>query len=84
MFPLLCFGQIDVPIQNTSTDDNVKYRLFATKNIYTFLGLNTSDGRIWQVHSSTSNLGKSLHDEDIINQQKEIEIMKNHPEVKKI
>ncbi len=41
-------------------------------------------GRIWQVHSSTSNLGKSLHDEDIINQQKEIEIMKNHPEVKKI
>ncbi len=41
-------------------------------------------GRIWQIHSSTSNLGKSLHDEDIINQQKEIEIMKNHSEVKKI
>ncbi len=41
-------------------------------------------GRIWQIHSSASNLGKSLHDEDIINQQKEIEIMKNHPEVKKI
>ncbi len=41
-------------------------------------------GRIWQIHSSTSNLGKSLHDEDIIKQQKEIEIMKNHPEVKKI
>ena len=41
-------------------------------------------GRIWQIHSSTSNLGKSLYDEDIINQQKEIEIMKNHPEVKKI
>ncbi len=41
-------------------------------------------GRIWQINSSTSNLGKSLHDEDIISQQKEIEIMKNHPEVKKI
>ena len=41
-------------------------------------------GRIWQIHSSSSNLGKSLNDEDIINQQKEIEIMKNHPEVKKI
>ncbi len=41
-------------------------------------------GRIWQIHSSTSNLAKSLHDEDIINQQKEIEIMTNHPEVKKI
>ena len=41
-------------------------------------------GRIWQINSSSSNLGKSLNDEDIINQQKEIEIMKNHPEVKKI
>ena len=53
MFPIIGFGQIDVPIQNTSTDDNVKYRLFATKNIYTFLGLNTSTGTIWQVHWGT-------------------------------
>ncbi len=41
-------------------------------------------GRIWQVKSSTSNLGKSLHDEDIIIQQKEIELMKNNSQVKKI
>tara|TARA_B100000575_G_C23115128_1_gene644536 strand:+ start:410 stop:2098 length:1689 start_codon:yes stop_codon:yes gene_type:complete len=41
-------------------------------------------GRIWQVNSSTSNLGKSLFEEDIINQQKEIELMKNNTEVKKI
>ncbi len=41
-------------------------------------------GRIWQIHSSSSNIGKSLHDEDILNQQKEIEIMKNNPKVKKI
>ena len=41
-------------------------------------------GRIWQIHSSTSNLGKSLYEEDIINQQKEIEVMKNNLEVKKI
>ena len=39
-------------------------------------------GRIWQVHSSTSNIGKSLHEEDILNQQNEIEVMKNNPEVK--
>jgi len=38
-------------------------------------------GRIWQIHSSTSNLGKSLHEEDLVNQQKEIEEMKNHPEM---
>tara|TARA_B100000575_G_scaffold138892_1_gene110807 strand:- start:616 stop:2277 length:1662 start_codon:yes stop_codon:yes gene_type:complete len=41
-------------------------------------------GRIWSINSSSSNLGKSLYEEDIINQQKEIEIMKNTPIVKKI
>ncbi|MDC3131727.1 DNA polymerase III subunit gamma/tau [Pelagibacteraceae bacterium] len=41
-------------------------------------------GRIWKVNSSTSNLGKSLYEEDIINQQKEIEIMKNNSKIKKI
>ncbi len=46
--------------------------------------ISTWTGRIWQIHSSSGNLGKSLHDEDIINQQKEIEIMKNQPMIKKI
>ena len=41
-------------------------------------------GRIWHVKSSTSNIGKSLYEEDIVNQQKEIELMKNNSEVKKI
>ena len=46
--------------------------------------ISTWTGRIWQIHSSSSNLGKSLYEEDLINQQKEIEIMKNNPDVKKI
>ena len=46
--------------------------------------ISTWTGRIWQVNSSTSNLGKSLYEEDIINQQKEIEIMKNNIDVKKL
>ncbi len=41
-------------------------------------------GKIWQIHSSTSNIGKSLHEEDIIIQQKEIESTKNYPEIKSI
>jgi len=41
-------------------------------------------GRIWQIHTSTSNVGKTLYEEDLINQQKEIEKMKSHPEIKKI
>jgi len=46
--------------------------------------ISTWTGRIWQINSSTSNLGKSLYEEDIINQQKEIEIMKNNIDVKKL
>ncbi len=46
--------------------------------------ISTWTGRIWQGNSSTSNLGKSLFEEDIINQQKEIEIMKNNNQVKKL
>jgi len=46
--------------------------------------ISTWTGRIWKVNSSTSNLGQSLYEEDIINQQKEIEIMKNNIDVKKL
>ena len=41
-------------------------------------------GRIWQVSSSSSNIGKTLHEEDLLNQQKEIEIMQNDKEIKNI
>jgi len=41
-------------------------------------------GRIWTISNSNSNIGKTLQEEDIINQQKEIEIMKKDPEVKDI
>ena len=41
-------------------------------------------GRIWQIHSSDSNIGGSLSEEDVVNQQNEIKTMKNHPKVKKI
>ena len=46
--------------------------------------ISTWTGKIWQVNSSTSNIGKSLYEEDIINQQKEIELMKDNLEIKKI
>ena len=46
--------------------------------------ISTWTGRIWQIKSSNSNIGKSLYEEDIILQQKEIEIMKNNPNIKRI
>ena len=74
---LVSFKEGDVTL-NTSKINDTGFNRTVAKLISKWTG------RIWQIHSSTSNLGKSLHDEDIINQQKEIEIMKNHPEVKKI
>ena len=41
-------------------------------------------GRIWQISTSSSNIGKTLYEEDLLNHQKEIEIMQNDPEIKKI
>ena len=41
-------------------------------------------GRIWQVNTSSSNIGKTLYEEDVLTQQKEIEIMKNDPQIKRI
>ena len=42
-----------VPVQNISTDSAVVYRLFATQNIYTFIKLDTRNGKMWQVQWST-------------------------------
>jgi hypothetical protein len=44
----------DVPIQNISTD-SVVYRLFSTKNTYTFIKLNTRNGQMWQVQWGTES-----------------------------
>ncbi len=41
------------PHQNISTDSTVVYRLFATKNIYTFIKLNTRNGQMWQIQWGT-------------------------------
>lgn len=43
----------DTPSQNISMDSNVEYRLFSTKNLYTFIKLNTKNGQMWQVQWST-------------------------------
>ena len=42
----------ETPSQNISTDVNSEYRLFATKNMYTFIKLNTKNGQMWQVQWS--------------------------------
>ncbi len=52
---MLTFAQStsDIPIQNISTDNEVTYRLFSTRNMYTFIKLDTRNGKMWQVQWST-------------------------------
>ena len=60
---IICFASVitfaqnssETPIQNISTDSNVVYRLFATKNMYTFIKLNTRNGQMWQVQWGTES-----------------------------
>lgn len=39
----------EAPTQNISSDSAVVYRLFSTRNMYTFIKLNTRNGQMWQV-----------------------------------
>ena len=43
----------ETPIQNISTDSNVAYRLFATKNKFTFIKLNTRNGQMSHIQWGT-------------------------------
>jgi hypothetical protein len=61
------------PIQNISTDSNVVYRLFATKNTYNFIKLNTRNGKMTQVQwslkdnifeTTLSNISRVTKDEE--------------------
>ncbi|CAD0002312.1 hypothetical protein [Flavobacterium salmonis] len=42
-----------VPTQNISGDSNIAYRLFSTRNMYTFIKLDTRNGQMWQVQWDT-------------------------------
>lgn len=54
LFAIISFAQStsQPPIQNISTDSTVVYRLFSTRNMYTFIKLNTRNGQMWQVQWS--------------------------------
>ena len=39
----------EAPKQNISTDSKVAFRLFSTRNMHTFIKLDTRNGQMWQV-----------------------------------
>ena len=74
---LISFKEGEVTINTSALRDP-----HFNRNVAKFISKWT--GRIWQIHSSDSNVGSSLSEEDVVNQQNEIKVMKNHPEIKKI
>jgi hypothetical protein len=52
LFTIISFAQSEKPQQNISTDSNVVFRLFSTKNIYNFIKLDTRNGQMWQIQWS--------------------------------
>ena len=74
---LISFKEGEVTINTSALRDP-----HFNRNVAKFIS--TWTGRIWQIHSSDSNVGSSLSEEDVVNQQNEIKVMKNHPEIKKI
>ena len=44
-----------LPTQSISPDSNVVYRLFSTRNMYTFIKLDTRNGQMWQVQWDTES-----------------------------
>ena len=54
----------EVPTQIISTDTTVTYRLFSTRNMYTFIKLDTRNGKMWQVQ--WSNKGKEYRFESTL------------------
>ncbi len=45
----------EAPTQIISTDSTVVFRLFSTRNMYTFIKLNTRTGQMWQVQWGTES-----------------------------
>jgi hypothetical protein len=54
----------EVPVQIVSSDSAVTYRLFSTRNMYTFIKLDTRNGKMWQVQ--WSNKGEEYRSESTL------------------
>jgi len=59
LFTSVSFGQTQINLTNTDqqkkVSENSIYQLFPTKNYWTFLKLDTRNGKMWQVHFSVEN-----------------------------
>ena len=64
LFASISFGQTES--QSMIMNDTIHvYKLYPTKNMWTFIKLNTSNGQMWQVQFGINDKGK--RGEDILN-----------------
>ncbi|HSD05971.1 hypothetical protein [Flavobacterium sp.] len=76
LFATITFAQStsEAPIQNISPDSTVEYRLFSTRNTWTFIKLNTRNGQMWQVQwhfESEKRFETILSDISLVNKEEE-------------
>lgn len=45
----------ELPVQTLSPDSSIAFRLFSTRNMYTYIKLNTRNGKMWQIQWGTSS-----------------------------
>lgn len=61
LFTIVSFGQNQIKETNTAQpkqfSENAIYQLFPTLNTWTFIKLDTRNGKMWQVHFNISNDG---------------------------
>lgn len=79
LFTIASFGQTQTmptnTVQQKKVSDNSIYQLFPTKNYWTFIKLDTRNGKMWQVHFSVgddSNTGELvLNSLPLVSEEKE-------------
>lgn len=80
LFTIVSFGQTQTKPTNTAqqkkVSDNSIYQLFPTKNYWTFIKLDTRNGKMWQVHfgvEDDTNTGELiLNSLPIVDKEEEI------------
>ncbi|MCL9804612.1 hypothetical protein NAT51_03705 [Flavobacterium amniphilum] len=80
LFSIASFAQIQTKqsstIQQKQISENTVYQLFPTKNYWTFIKLDTRNGKMWQVHFTVKEDGGSgeliLNSLPLVNKENEI------------
>ena len=74
LFCVVAFSIAEAPFSEPTQRTDVRYRLFPTQNIWTFLKLDTMTGKIWQVQFSVK--GDDYRFETVLSSMDIAEILK--------